>query len=300
MIEMTLLGTSSMVPTKERNVIGVYLEVKGKGILFDCGEGTQRQMNIAGINRNKIQYIFISHWHADHIAGLLGLIQTIQNNGVETIKLFGPTGTKKHFGHLMEASVFDSKISIEVKEFDCPKVTKIFKCDEFRIEAVNLKHSTPCLAFSLIEANQVKIKIEKLANEGVPEGPHLAILQEGKDMMYCGRSYSSAEYTSIKKGKKITYVVDTSFISSAIDIAKDSDLLLSEATYTEAQEDKADQHLHMTSKQAAQIASMSDSRELVICHFSQRYKTIDQLLNEAKEVFPNTRAGFDFMKIKIK
>ncbi len=281
------------------------MDYKGIGFLFDCGEGTQRQMNIAGLSRNKIKYICITHWHADHIAGLLGLMQTIQNGadkveGMQKITLFGPIGTKMHFEHLMKASVFDNRVNIEVKEFDCEKVTIIHQSEEFRVEAINVKHGTPCLAFSLVEEDKRKVIMSKVKAEGIPEGPLIAYFQQGKDITFEGKKFKVDDYTKVEKGKKVSYIVDTCFVNTAIDLAKESDLLLSEATFTEEHDDKADQYSHMTSKQAAQIASMSDSKKLILCHISQRYKITTDLLEEAKEVFPNTEVAFDFMKIVLK
>ena len=294
-----MLGTSCMVPTKERNVSGIYIEVNGKGILFDCGEGSQRQMNIAGINRNKVRYIFISHWHADHVSGILGLLQTIQNSGAEEIKIFGPLGTKEHFNHLLQCSIWESKLNITVDEFDCESICELFSNDDFSVSAVNLSHGIPTLGFSIKEKDKRRVLIEDLKKEGVPEGPHLADLQEGKDIEYEGKNISFEKYTAMKTGKKFTYIADTVFSENLIALATDSDVLVSEATYSKEHEEKAEKYNHLTSEQAGQIASMSNSKKLLLTHFSQRYKTADEVVEDAKTVFPNTEAAYDLMKIKL-
>ena len=121
-MEITFLGTSCMVPTKDRNVTGIFLDYKGKGILIDCGEGTQRQMNIAGINRNSVSYILLSHWHGDHVSGLIGLIQTIgnqnaQNEDVPVLHIFGPRETEERIEHMLKTCIFDSnKMRLEIHE----------------------------------------------------------------------------------------------------------------------------------------------------------------------------------------
>ena len=117
MVEIVILGTSSMVPTKDRNVQAFHIEFNGEGMLFDCGEGTQRQMNIAGLSRSKVRRIFISHWHGDHVAGIIGLIQTIGNSNYEgTLSIYGPKGTKERMFHMMQTCVFENKIDIAVHE----------------------------------------------------------------------------------------------------------------------------------------------------------------------------------------
>jgi len=116
-MQITFLGTSCMVPTKERNVTGLFLKYKGEGILFDCGEGTQRQMNITGINRNDVTKILISHWHGDHVGGLMGLIQTLGNRDEPpTIDLYGPKGTKEFIKHLYKGCVFEARVNLRVHE----------------------------------------------------------------------------------------------------------------------------------------------------------------------------------------
>ena len=108
MINITILGTSSMVPTKDRNVQSIYLDYNGEGILFDCGEGTQRQMNIAGINRTKVKKILITHWHGDHVSGLIGLIQTLGNSKYASkLEIYGPKGTKRFMNNLLNSCVFE-------------------------------------------------------------------------------------------------------------------------------------------------------------------------------------------------
>lgn len=288
-----------MVPTKDRNVSSVYIEIQGEGILFDCGEGTQRQMNIAGLNRNKIKYIFISHWHADHMAGLLGLIQTIQNNGVEGLIIFGPKGSEKHMKHIMQSSIFDEQMHIETREFDCKEETVILNKKNFSVSAINLEHGVPCLGFALKEATKRKVLSSKLQKEGLPQGPLYAELQEGKKVTFEGKTFDPKAYTKKVPGKKIVYITDTAFVAETIALAKDADLLLAESTYCMKHEDKAEEYNHMTSTQSAQIASHANVKKLVLTHISQRYKSTEDLLQEAQDIFPQTELAFDFMKISL-
>ncbi|NJL44534.1 MAG: MBL fold metallo-hydrolase [Nitrosarchaeum sp.] len=149
-MEFHILGTSSMVPTKERNVTGNALVHKGEIILFDCGEGTQRQMNIAGLNRTKVSKILISHWHGDHVAGLIGLLQTIGNSeNPAPVRIFGPVGSRQFMGNLMRSVVWDTRCEIEVEELDPQGVECFFENREYRILAAPSTTGFPVWVFAL-------------------------------------------------------------------------------------------------------------------------------------------------------
>src|SRR3989338_4648256 len=150
-MEITFLGTSCMVPTKDRNVAGVFLKYKEEGILFDCGEGTQRQMNICGINRNDVTRICVSHWHGDHVSGIIGLIQTVGNSADEKVlHIYGPMGTKMRMEHLMLSRIFENKVDIRITELSPKGVERFFENEEIAIECAPMKHSVACNAYSFI------------------------------------------------------------------------------------------------------------------------------------------------------
>lgn len=301
MINITLLGTSCMVPTKERNTSAFYLEYMGEGILFDCGEGTQRQMNIANINRNKVKKVLISHWHGDHVSGLVGLIQTM-NNGKEdmSLEVFGPVGTKEKMNHLMNSACFDNNLNIKVTEIkETNKVINIYESNNYRLEAISLDHGIPTLAYSFIEKDKIKIKVSKTNEIGIPQGPLLGKLQEGKDIEYKGVKYKNEDLTYIKAGKKFSIVMDTAYTKNAITIAEEADILLCEATYLEEHAEKGEQYKHLTVTQAALIANNSNAKKLVMTHFSQRYSDVKELEEEARTIFAESFAGYDFMKLKL-
>jgi ribonuclease Z len=290
-----------MVPTKERNVSGIHIFYDGEGILFDCGEGTQRQMAMADLNRKAVQKIFITHWHADHVGGLLPLIQTISDHGRDvSIDIYGPKETKKRVEHLLAATYFDPALTITVHEVDPKhKVTTICTTDKYRIDAVSLDHGVPTIGFAFIEHDRRRMNTAKMTKLGLKPGPVLSKFQAGEDVKVDGKLIKADDVTYIVPGKKFTYVPDTMFCQSAIDLAKDADLLVAESTYCADQEDKAHDHKHLTSTQTAQIAAMSGAKKLVLTHVSQRYKNPAQLLDEAKAVFPDAQIGFDLMKIKM-
>lgn len=290
-----------MVPTKERNPSSFYLEYDGEGLLFDCGEGTQRQMNIANINRNKVKKIFITHWHGDHVSGIIGLIQTLNASSENPkLEIFGPEGTKEKMNHVLNSAFFDNKINIEISEIKySDSVIKICENKKYYIEAISLDHGVPCLGYSFIEKDKIKIKVSETSKIGIPDGPLLGKLQEGKNIIFKNKKYKNKDLTFFKYGKKISFVLDTSFTKNAIKISKDSDVLICEATYLEKHLEKGDKHKHLTATQAATIANMSNTKKLVMTHFSQRYSDIKEIEEEAKNIFSESYAGYDFLKLKI-
>jgi ribonuclease Z len=299
-MKLTVLGTSCMVPTKDRNVSGYYLDYTGEGILFDCGEGTQRQMNIAGINRNKVKKILVTHWHGDHVSGIVGLIQTMGNAG-EDVKLsvYGPKGSKEKMFHLMRSCSFDTKVDVQVFEIEPKNLETIYENDLYMIQAAKLYHTITCIGYRFVEKDRLRIKMSKLKKEGVKEGPHLKKLHDGKDMTYKGKTYLIKDYTSVVKGKVFAYVPDTMFGPSCVLLAQDADVLLCEATFDHSLVEKAHEKRHGTSQQAAQLAQEANVKKLLLTHFSQRYKDLNDVLRDAKDVFPDVECAFDFMKVKF-
>jgi ribonuclease Z len=300
LINLTILGTSGMVPTKERNVQSIHLDYDGEGILFDCGEGTQRQMNIAGINRTKIKKVLISHWHGDHVSGLIGLIQTLGNSkDASKLEIYGPEGTKKFMNNLLNSCIFDLAVDIEINELDISTKKVFFENEHYYLEASPLNHGIPCIGYSFIEKDKRKILMDKAKRLGLEEGPFLGNIQKGLPVKIKGKVITPDDVSEIKKGKKVTVIADTSFSANAASLASESDVLICEATYASGEEEKAEQYNHLTSEQAALIASNAGVKKLILTHFSQRYKSLDELLEQAKNIFPQTFLAFDFMKIKV-
>jgi ribonuclease Z len=314
-MEITILGTSCMVPTKDRNVQGIYVEYKGEGILFDCGEGTQRQMNIAGINRNKVRKIFLTHWHGDHVSGLVGLLQTISNSETQQkIVIFGPRETKERIAHLMKSVSFEeNRMDLEIREINPSGVVgsadnskgktfgveKIYEGEDYIIQAAYLDHKIPCLGYSLIEKDVRKINMAKAKKLGLKEGPLIGKLQAGLNVILKGQTIAADEVSHIQKGKKLCIVLDTLPCKNAYELAAEADILIAEAAYTSEMEEKSLEYKHMTTKQAALIATTANVKKLIITHFSQRYKTNKELEEDVKTFFPESQAAFDFMKIKL-
>jgi ribonuclease Z len=286
-----------MVPTKERNHSSVLLTYGSEGILVDCGEGTQRQLRLAGIPANKITKVLISHWHGDHVLGLPGLLQTLGSfEYSKPLEVYGPKGTKKHFSYMKGAFFFEERFEVSIKEVS----RGVFlENKDFILEALPLEHSVPCLGYRFIEKDKRKMRLDVIKKIGIPEGPLLGRLQEGKNVKFKGRKISPDEVTYRKKGKSIAFIFDTALCKNCILLAKEADILVSEATYADELEEKAGKYKHLTARQAAMIANNANVKKLVLTHFSQRYKSLDKIETEAREVFDNTICAKDFMRLNI-
>ncbi len=299
-MEITFLGTSCMVPTKERNVSGIFLSYKAEGMLLDCGEGTQRQMNICGIKRTRVNRILVSHWHGDHVAGIVGLLQTLGNEEEQpSLEVYGPVGTKNFMYHLVRMCHFDMQVKLKVIELDPKGVEQFFETEDFYLECAELNHNTVCIGFSFIEKDKLKINMDYLKKIGVPSGPHIKKLQEGKSFTYKGIKVDVEKATTLVLGRKITYIADTAPCTNAVDLADGADILISEAVYTSDLANKGEQYKHMTAKDAALMANQAGAKKLVLTHFSQRYKNTIALQEDAQMYFDNVVCAEDFMKLDL-
>lgn len=300
-MHLMFLGTGAMVPTKERNVSSVLLEYEGEFILFDCGEGTQRQMNLAGYNRTKVTKVLLTHWHGDHVSGLIGLIQTI-GNVPEPGKLvvIGPEGTEKHMHHLCNSAIFDPRLDIEIIEESPHKPTTVYEADRYEIQAAAVEHSVPTIGFSFVEKDKRRIDVSKAKKLGLKQGPLLGKLSDGKSVEVDGKEVTPEMVTYVQPGRKVSYVMDTAMHQNAIRLAEDASVLICESTFSADQhQHKAEEFGHLSARDAAMIARNADAEQLVITHFSQRYTTSTPLLEEAQDTFPNAVAAYDFMKLDV-
>ena len=296
-MQLTFLGTSAMVPTKERNHSAVLISYSTEGILIDCGEGTQRQMKIAGIKPSKVTKILISHWHGDHVLGIPGLIQTLAKNEYDRIlEIYGPGGTKERMKNMFKAFSFEDKIETKIHE-----ITKkrFFEGKDFFLEALPLEHGIMTIGFSFIEKDKRRIRVDAVRKLGIPDGPLLGKLQSGKSITFKGKKITPEQATYVVRGKKLSFIADTVPCNNALELAMNSDILVCEATYAHKLEEKAAEYLHMTAKQAGLLANQAKTKKLILTHFSQRYKTMEEIEDDAKGVFSNTICAYDFMKIKI-
>jgi ribonuclease Z len=211
MIELIFLGTSCMVPTKERNHPGLFISYNGDGLLFDCGENTQRQMKFVKLKPSQINKIFITHWHGDHVLGLPGLLQTLSGSDYDgTLEIYGPKGTKEFFKHMFKAFIFDNKMNMDIKEIS--KSGKVYENSEYKIEAYKLDHRVETYGFRFVEKDKRRINKEFITKHKIPEGPILGQLQKGKDVTFNNKKIKSKDATYVVPGKKIGIISDTAFV----------------------------------------------------------------------------------------
>ncbi len=296
-MKLIFLGTSSMVPTKERNHTSQILLYDDEGILVDCGEGTQRQLRFARIKPSKITKILITHWHGDHVFGLPGLMQTLGSEEYSgTLKIYGPKGSKKNFENIMKAFLIETKIDFEVHEVN---EGIFFESPDFALSAMPMYHGVPCVGYRFQEKDTRKINMAKAKKLGIPEGPLLGKIQKGKEIIFEGKTINPEEISKIKKGKSVCFIFDTKLTKNSIALADNCDLLVCESTFATQHEEKAGKYKHLTAKQAALIANNANAKKLVLTHFSQRYKNTQEIEEEASELFDNVITAQDLMVLTL-
>jgi ribonuclease Z len=300
-IKIIFLGTGSAIPTPKKNHPAVLLKYKQENILLDCGEGTQRQFRIARLNPCKITRILITHWHADHVLGLPGLLQTLMLNGYnKTLKIYGPKNTKKRMGLYINLFAHKGK-KFPIKIYET-KPGRIINEKEFYIEAESMKHDIPTNAYSFIIKGKLRLNKQKLKKLKIPKGKIRAKILKSKTIKITGRKINTKNLIYKEKAKKITFIMDTGENKKAVKIAKNSDLLISESTYSAKEKKIAKDYKHLTAEQAANIAKKSKSKELILMHLSQRYEKKqeqEKILNQAKKIFKNTSIAKDFTKTEV-
>jgi len=296
-IPITFLGTSQAIPTDSRNHTSILLQYKNENILVDCGEGTQRQFRKLKLNPCSLTRLLITHWHGDHILGIPGLLQTLALNGYNRkLEIYGPKGTKFYMEKIMSMFVFIGKINYEIHEV---LSGKIFENKDFYIETLPMIHGTLCQSYSFVQKEKIRINKSKLSKFKL-KGPIIGQLAQGKDIVWNGKKIKAKDLIYQEQGKKITFILDTGINKNCVEIAKNSDLLISESTYTKLEAEEAVNYHHLTAHDAAEIAKKSNSKKLILTHISQRYDHKEYLISqEAKKVFKNTTIAEDLMKIEI-
>ncbi len=296
-MEIVFLGTTAAVPTKERNHPAIALLYQGEVILWDCGEGTQRQLIKAGVNFMRISKIFITHLHGDHFLGLPGLIQTFGFMGREKeLLIFGPPGIEQLVRAILSLGYYEREFDIEVRELT-PGV--VWEEKSYAIEAFEVKHSAKTFGLLFREKKPRRFLREKAEALGIPPGPLYKRLQMGESVVWNGRVITpDMVLGEPKKGFRIVYTSDTRVVDIA-DLAQEA-VIIHDSTFSEEHIDKAEENLHSTAKEAAEIAKKSNAKALFLTHISPRYKDPNPLLKEAKEIFEPSYLAEDLMRVNLR
>jgi ribonuclease Z len=292
--DIVILGTSSQQPTRARNHGAYLVRWNEEGLLFDPGEGTQRQFIFADIAPPTVTRIFISHFHGDHCLGLGSMLMRLNLDKVKhPIHCYYPASGKKNFRYLRYGCLYHE--NIEVIEYPVKKPGVVHDDGKFRIEATFLDHGVENIGWRVTEPDKIKFEKEKLQACGL-SGPQIKELERQGKITHNGRQIALDEVSWVRKGDSIAYVVDTRPCQEAVEIARNAKILICESTYLEEHRDLANSYLHMTAKQAAQIAKDANVDQLILTHFSARYLNNSLFEDEAREIFPNTYAAQDLIR----
>lgn len=293
--DITILGCSSQQPTRMRNHGAYIVRWNDEGLLFDPGEGTQRQFIFANIAPPVITRILISHFHGDHCLGLGSILMRLNLDKVtHPIHCYYPASGKKYFDRLRYGTAYHETIHVVEHPVSAPGI--VHDDGKFRIEATFLEHGIDNIGWRITEPDTRKFDKAKLDAHGIV-GPMVRQLYEEGFLVMDGQKILLDDVSHIRKGDALAVVIDTRRCQNAIDIARDAKILLCESTYLEEHQDLAHKHYHLTAKQAASIAKEANVRKLILTHFSARYQFLRDFEIEAKEVFPNTYVAKDLLTL---
>jgi len=291
MLDIALLGCGGMMPMPGRFLTSLYMRYNGRFALIDCGEGTQVSLRILGWGFKNIDVIMFTHFHADHIAGLPGLLLTIGNSGrEEPVTLIGPRGLGAVVAGL---TVISRDIPFELRILEMDGASE-FEVSGFVINSLPLEHRTKCYAYTLNIKRLGKFDLESALALNIPK-QLWSILQRGENVIHEGEIYTpDMVMGETRKGIKVAYCTDTRPVRGLPDFVRDSDLFVCEGIYGDNDKiDKAKEYKHMLFSEAAEIAKNGKVKELWLTHYSPSMTAPQEFLHNATSIFPNTLLGFD-------
>jgi ribonuclease Z len=311
-VQVTFLGTSSGVPTRGRNVSAVALRLPQRSELwlFDCGEGTQHQFLRSELRVSQLRRIFITHMHGDHVFGLPGLLASLGLAGTcSGIDLYGPDPLRDYLEGVLRTS--STRISYPLRSHRVKDAASsgavLLDDDDITVRCTQLIHRVPAYAYRVDQKPRAgRFDVEQARSLGIPPGPIYAELKAGRDVVLDdGRIINGASLCGPERpGCSVVYCTDTVFSEAAVELAQGADLLIHESTFSHAEAEMAFARQHSTSTMAAQTALGAGVKQLMLTHLSPRYVpgnpvTPDDLLNEARAIFPNTELAKDFLTLEI-
>jgi ribonuclease Z len=300
-LRVVFLGTGGSVPTTKRSLPAVLIQRENEQLMFDCGEGVQRQIVKAKTGFHKKMKVFITHMHGDHLLGLPGLLQTMALLDRERkLDVYGPVGIKRFLEGVRETVQFVLTFPVEIHEIE--KTGIVCDEEEYTVETVWANHVIPSLAFAFVEkARSGRFHPEKAKTLNIPEGSLWSKLQRGQAIrLPTGKVVKPDQVVEpSRKGRKIVYTGDTRPFSNLTKFAANADLLIHDATLDDKLAEKAKEDGHSTPSQAAKDAKKARAKQLVLTHISARYDDPSVLLEQARKIFKNTIVAEDFMNMEI-
>jgi len=295
----TFLGTGGSVPTKKRNLPSFAVRTNGGLVIFDCGEGTQKQFLIAKLGFNREMKILISHMHADHILGLPGLLHSMSfMDRRRDLEIYGPRGIDEFVKCTTETVMFRSMFPIRTFEVHAGTIART---DSYTISAAWADHGIPCLAYALAENDRPgRFYPSKARRLGIPKGPLWKTLQMGRSVNVGRKRINPSSVVGpARKGLKITYAIDTRPCDRVVQLALGSDLLVHDGMFHSNESARAREYGHSTAAEAASVANRSRSKRLALTHLSAIYDDTRLLLADAKNVFPKTFVAGDLESLEL-
>jgi ribonuclease Z len=299
-LKLLFLGTSAARPTAERNVPALVLTRGGESLLFECGEGTQRQMMRYGVTF-ALNDIFFTHFHGDHFLGVIGLVRTFGLQGrTEPLRLVGPRGAKKLLDQALTLGVERQPFEVQIAEVEPGQVQTR---EGYELRVFGVEHGGGAVGYALVENQRLgRFDPERARSLGVPEGPLWGKLQRGQAVrIEDGREVTAETIVGPPRpGRKVVYSGDSRPCQATVEAARGADLLVHEATFSEEEKDRAKETAHATAKEAAEVAKAAGVRKLVLTHLSARYsRDTAVLLDEARAVFAETVVAKDGLEIEV-
>lgn len=299
-LTVTFLGTGAAVPSLDRNVSSIAVHREGETILFDCGEGTQRQMMRYGASF-AFRDVFFTHYHADHVLGITGLLRTMGLMGrTEPVTLWGPRPAQRTLSLFVSLGIERMKFPVEIREVG---PGERIERGEYEIAVFKTEHRAESIGYALVEHDRLgRFDPDHARELGIPEGPLWGRIHRGESIeLSDGRVVEPAELVGPRRpGRRLVYTGDTRPCDSVVDAASDADLLVHEATFGADEAERARETGHSTAAEAGEVARRAGVQRLALTHISPRYlREAPELLEEAKAVFPGTVVARDGMTLDV-
>jgi ribonuclease Z len=294
---LVVLGTAGESPTRHRNHNGYLLRWDDEGILFDPGEGTQRQFTFAGVSPAVVTRICVTHFHGDHCLGLPGMILRLAaDQGHQPVTVHYPAGGEDHFARLRHASAGQELVAVDARPVAAPAVAH--ETDTWTLRCAPLAHPVPCIGWRLEEHPRRHMLPERLAALGVERHDVARLIADGA-LEVEGRTVLLEDASEVRGGQSVAFVMDTAWCDGALELAADVDLLVCESTFLSSEQDLAERYGHLTARQAGRLAAEAGARRLVLTHFSRRYPDVQAFADEAGAEFGDVVLAEDLAVIDI-